>query len=320
MEMFGIKVSILLTCCLASFANGVIYSCSFVPKTWANVGSLYGCTLSTITNGSVTDLEEVKGTLAVGKTLEDVEGLTLLRKAVDRWPESLESFLPNLKAIQIYSSQITSISAENLKPFPNLEYLNLATNLLKTLPADLFSFTPNLKAIYFQSNKLESVGQGILDDLDGFVEADFQANPCISLSGNSPTAIENLKQELLAKCLSDGEIVEPKTTTLASITTAGTATTSQATTASCPLRCIKNCETDELKAQFAECIKINEELEKKCKEKDEEIALLEQKVSCLGFGLQFHFDMLGFLWSRNAKFVVKAIQVQPSNNLRFGTF
>jgi hypothetical protein len=302
---------------LASVVDAVIYQCTYSTKTWANVGILYGCTVGSITAGTTADIEDVQGTLTAGKTFEDIEALSITRKVVTKIPENVENFLPNLKCLQIYSSKLETITTDDLRLLPNLEYINLGSNLLKALDGNLFNFNLKLKVLFFSGNDIESVGQGILDGLTDLVNVDFQTNNCINLAGQTPERIEVLKEELLLKCLPFGETIAPKTTTIAaatfsttsaltttsaSLTTSALLTTTkqitttlpQITTESCPTpRCTLNEETDELNLKFEDLLTVTEELkdqieklkvtntelQKESEIHSEKIAELEKKVS-----------------------------------------
>ena len=276
-------------------AKGLIYNCNYSNKSWTEAGNLYGCIVSSIAVGTTLDVENVLGSLGPGKVLEDVETFSVTRKPVKKMAFGLEDFLPNLKVIQLYSAQLESISMEDLRPFPMLEFLNLASNFLTTLPGDLFKFNPNLKFFQVYSNKLTTVGQGILDDLIFLASVDFTLNPCINKNGKTTEEIEILREELLQKCLPAGETIAPRTvkstlatttkplttistitqttltpttTTLASTTKTSTlkppttvsVTTVEITLEPCSLRCTLNNETDELKSKVADIFEKSEKL------------------------------------------------------------
>jgi hypothetical protein len=227
MKFFIVFLSFALT------VKGIILNCNYVSKSFTQVeGNLFGCTVTLISVGTIADIEELKGTLAAGKTLEDVEHISAARKTMITIPLNLEDFFPNLRAIQLYQMSLETISMEDLKPFPNLEHLNLAANVLTSIPFNLFDFNPKLKLIYLYNNKIATVGQGILDGLNVLVDVQFGGNVCIKSDATTPEELELIKQELLEKCLPAGETIAPKTTTLP--TTTPTTTITEASTASKP--------------------------------------------------------------------------------------
>lgn len=199
--------------------------------------------------------------------------MDIFRKTVKTWPKTLKNFFPNLKAIQFYTTDLEEISSDDLKQFPNLEYLNLAFNLLKKLPGDLLGYTLKLKVVVFHNNKLANVGLGILDGLNSLSDVDFQANTCINLNAQTPDELETLKEELKINCfVAEETTVKPET---------------------CPLRCTLNDETDELNSKYDKLFKsieelqsevskmkeLNTELQKESKAQDERIDKLEKKVN-----------------------------------------
>jgi Leucine rich repeat len=271
----------LLLIVLLSGGYGVIFKCTYSNKTWTYPGSLYSCTVSTLITGLESGIKEIQGTHLSEKTMTDVQALSITRKTVKKIPENLADFFPNLKAIQLYTTELETISVDDLKPFSNLEYLNLAFNKLERISSNLFNYNAKLKIIYFHNNKLEIVGQRILDGLKELVEVDFQANTCISLNALSQEEIETLKTELLLKCLPLLEICPP-------------------------IHCTLNDETDEIKTEIQNIVNIieslkvkvnilnesNENLQKENSRNEKRISELEKKVI---LKQRLNYQILNFL-------------------------
>lgn len=273
------KVLILFFMTFAA-TQAVVYDCIYSSKSWAQVGDLYGCTVSSILAGTSSVLEEIQGTKLPGKSNNDVEGFIISRKVVHQFPVNLANFFPNLRAIQLYTTELEQLSVNDLKLFSKLEYLNLAFNFLTTISSDLFKFTPKIKFLFIHNNKLKTVGRGILDVIPELIEADFQANSCISLNAQTPDEIVVLKEDLEAFCSLPDEID-------------GSTTTVQTTTMNmCSMRCSLDSDSEKIKFNLgklsslsqnlkAEIVKLqdeNEKLEIEKRIQSEKIVQLEKKL------------------------------------------
>ena len=130
----------------------------------------------------------------------DVSGLSLFREKVPWIPPNIGYFYPNLKFLQWYKTSLESITAKDLKQFPNLEYLDLRENRLVSLDNDLFRFSSSLKWIYFGNNPLKHVGSNILDGLNRLELANFDESDCIDYNADSQAGFDELKSRFLKNC------------------------------------------------------------------------------------------------------------------------
>ena len=102
--------------------------------------------------------------------------------------------------INFWQGNITTISAEDLKPLPNLLMLIIGGQKLITIDGDLFKHTPWVTDILFNDNIIENVGLDLLTGLTNLTYVDFTSNTCINRSADTPAAIENLRNELISQC------------------------------------------------------------------------------------------------------------------------
>lgn len=169
----------------------------------------------------------ITGNHLKGKSDKDVESLDLVFQFLPQLPDGIEIFFPNLKIIQIYQSNLESISKDVLK-FPNLLILYLGHNNLVTLDGDLFEFTPSLEEIWFDSNFPQHVGHDLFSNLDLLREAFFRSNPCIDRFAVTRQEVLNLNIELPISCppAETTTIIDPTSTS----TTPDGTTTEQAET------------------------------------------------------------------------------------------
>jgi hypothetical protein len=117
-------------------------------------------------------------------------------------PKGFEKFFPDLNQIAIVNSKLKAISKSDLIPFKNLTDLILYQNQIEVLENDLFERNLLLKMIDFESNKLQYIGENTLTPLTKLESADFELNPCISLSTSSLLAIQisKMKADIKLKC------------------------------------------------------------------------------------------------------------------------
>lgn len=183
-----------------SFANCLVFDCGFYTIAWYSSGNFYTCYSTVINSGDSLLLEDVKGEHKETLKNSDVEALKLNGQVLERLPSNLAEFFPHLRIIACLASKLTKISAEELEPFSNLEYLILPRNSFSQLDAGLFKFTPKLQGINFANNKLQSIGENLLVNLKALRFADFQLNTCINSYAETSRGLQQLNYELAAKC------------------------------------------------------------------------------------------------------------------------
>lgn len=224
---------------LISSAHGLIIGCNYRNLTWTIVGTRYTCHMSVIDSSNPTTLTDVLGFHTGGKRHEDVEGLYVQPELVlTRLPKNIEKFFPNLVMISWIDGVLNHVSAEDLKPFPKIRFLDFFNSNLESLDGDLFQHSQELQHINFGRNAIEFVGNGLLTGLDNLVNAGFHDNKCIDLNAENVLAMQELKLQLATKC----SLISSESTTIS--------TTSE--TSECSVRCSINDETDQLKLELSE--------------------------------------------------------------------
>lgn len=116
------------------------------------------------------------------------------------FPKHLERFFPNLIAIQIRFGGMTTITSNDLAPWPKLIVISLRDNKFETLDGDLFQYTPDIAWIEFHDNILRNVGANLLFNLNKLVSVNFLRNGCIDFLAGSAQQIVSLKTQLLMQC------------------------------------------------------------------------------------------------------------------------
>jgi len=203
-EFESLKTVLLLQCSPlsatieATSLHGMTFHAYYTNVYWES--NLYTCQVTKAYGVNAT-LTAIKGTHLSGKTNEDVQGLELIDVySFDQIPINLDHFYPNLIAIEFSKGNLSSVTANDLKPFSNLKILSIWKNKIVTIEGDLFRFTPNIQWIYFNNNMITSVGSDLLSELSNLTYANFGYNPCISTVATGGAEIESLKTELLNKC------------------------------------------------------------------------------------------------------------------------
>lgn len=162
---------------------------------------VYFCSSSALTiDGNSTHIQSATGNYLSGYTNADVEGFSVQHdKLLNRLPKGIEKFFPILAGLDWRLGSLTSLTSEDLKPFPKLQMILLGSNKLTSLDGDLFVYSPEMHYISFDNNLLESIGYGLLDDLNKLTNAYFNGNPCINVA-TPPQTIQELKVKLLDQC------------------------------------------------------------------------------------------------------------------------
>ena len=207
-------------------SQGIIFDCNFRTSQWTQIDNLYTCNVRQVTpSGSNTALADVRGIHLPGQTNENVQAIENLNTfSYNRIPTNLKDFFPNLIGIYFWRGNITTISAEDLQPFPNLRIFGIESHRLVTIDGNLFKHTPRVQIVMLSDNLIENVGLNLLTGLTNLNIAVFLRNTCINSFADTPAGLENLRNELISQC--------PPLV--------------------CPIRCTINEETDELRSQVNE--------------------------------------------------------------------
>lgn len=197
----------------------------------------YICFVKVIeSDGNLTHVLSVTGNHLFGRSNADVLGLSLNPDSTkfDHIPKGLENFFPNLLGFQWVNGNLQGVSADDLKPFRNLQIFRVYHNKLTSLDDDLFKHTSKLREISFSSNHLEHIGLGLLDSLNDLTSIYFSNNPCINFYATKPVEIQELKLKLKTQC--PPLAIETSTTTESSTTVES---------GYCPVECTKLIQVSE---------------------------------------------------------------------------
>lgn len=144
-------------------------------------------------------LEDVRGTHKEGFSNADVNYLDIVYQNLTYLPTNIETFFPNLKGITYFRFNLKQVSANDLKPFPQLAVFTVYGGDITTLD-DLLKYTPNLKWIAFTNNELQHIGENLLGNL-AVQSVNFVRNTCINTAASSDrAAIIELNRRLPILC------------------------------------------------------------------------------------------------------------------------
>lgn len=191
---------IIIQSALFVFTSGLRFECNFRTSDWTVVGNVYTCQAVVVHSGSENSLEQVIGVHLEGKSNDDVEFLLVSSQVLNHIPEGIIQFFPNLKAIRWNHSKLLSITAEDLKPFPNLIYFASWGNEISALDGDVFKYTKSLRYLQMFVNQLEHVGHDLLTDLSDLQFVNFNSNPCIKVVASTTQTIHQLNEQLPLSC------------------------------------------------------------------------------------------------------------------------
>lgn len=198
---------------------------------------------------------------------------------LERIPKGIEKFFPHLIGLRWSNGFLTTVTAEDLQPFPDLQIFYVYNNKIVSIDGDLFKNNPKLNVIYFHGNLLENIGSGLLDGLDNLVQAFFNMNSCIDMEATSPSMIEQLKLGLRILCSSleaDKVPNELASMTMGIVTTSG-----------CSIGCIELIEesvrqkVEKLNEELVEQNAINAEQSQAISELRRAIEIMAEKVASL---------------------------------------
>lgn len=271
--MLSTEALIFFIVIFVSSSRGIVFNCDFGLQGFLSLGYLYTCSVyREDVSGNNTALVDVRGSHVSGKRNENVESIILYyQNSYNRIPTNIDNFFPNLTAIQFVYGSLTSVTAEDLQPFPNLRMFSAPYSKLVYLDGDMFKHTPKIQILEFYVNPITNVGYDLLTGLTDLVLVDLRSVSCINSYANSRAAIRSLNNELLRQC-------PPLATTTAEASTTLTSTTSGPS--ECSIRCTIDEEIDRLRSQVDALIEANEMYEKKFIKMEERLVALEYCGSC----------------------------------------
>lgn len=210
---------------LAAQATAVNIQCYFQDIGFVIIGTAYSCEAVPTLTGS-TNIESVTGNHQTGYSNDNVQALRILTQIMPFFPGGIADHFKNLKFIAIFNSNLMTISASDLRPFPQLEMLWLEENNLVNIDGDLFSFNPRLKLIHLSSNGISRIGHDLITHLDELIHLSLFNNNCISRTAVTRADVLELAPQLSILC----PPLDATTTISSTITTLSTTSTQSSTT------------------------------------------------------------------------------------------
>ena len=181
--------------------SSIEIECLFGSSNWDDfVNNPYRCYVLSVSKVDETVITRISGTHIDGRSNSDVNVIDWQDNAVGFVPSNIDAFFPNIKSVQFFKTQLTSISANDLNQFPNLESLYMYFNNLNILEEDLLIGTPNLKLINFGYNPLQNISQNLIDGLDQLEEATFYDAGCLNFDAQTPAQFEELRRMFVTNC------------------------------------------------------------------------------------------------------------------------
>ncbi|KAG4072729.1 hypothetical protein HA402_001841 [Bradysia odoriphaga] len=157
---------------LVTKCHGISLDCEFRSNSsFPAIGIRYSCIGRVLFDGNENDenVTRVYGLHEAGKGHEDVHAIVIQSQNLEFVPTNIESFFPNIIAINLIGNLITSIQNRHLAPFPNLTNLSLQRNKLTSVDGGLFSGINSMRWISFAANSIRHVGHDLDLPLGGSV-------------------------------------------------------------------------------------------------------------------------------------------------------
>ena len=123
------------------------------------------------------------------------------------FPKGFEKIYPNLNAISIMNLGFNRITAEDLKPFPNLKHLILYKNNLTIIEEDLFQHNPGLESVSFSHNQIVHIDPQVFSHLGGLKWLRLEGNRYNNRTAEIQDATRKERVLELIKIIEDGNCV-----------------------------------------------------------------------------------------------------------------
>ncbi|KAL7012111.1 hypothetical protein ACKWTF_014639 [Chironomus riparius] len=202
------KIALLLFCVVGVYLElsaSTSIECSYKTHNWNIVKNAYFCSINnnpSITTRESATITSISGTHLSGKTNSDVGGFNVISRTINYFPNGLETFFKNIKAIQIHNCNLMEVHQEDLKPFSKLVQLHLSFNKLEVLEEGLFDFNPDLEFINFWENKIVNIAPNVFDHLSKLSYLYLLSNSCIDKKAeNSISEVKNVIQAAKSQCI-----------------------------------------------------------------------------------------------------------------------
>lgn len=193
-------VQIVILATIFSISQALVYRCTYRMQTFQVTGEIYICDPSIIELGDSRTVTLILGIHISGKGDPDVEGIFTVNHNTTRLPTNLETFFSNIRLIFWHVSELNTITADDLRPYPRLQVLSIFDSRLVSLDGDLFEQTQNLRLIEFKTGQLQHVGHNLLANLPQLEMVLFTDHPCINREANTPDEIQVLNYYLSTEC------------------------------------------------------------------------------------------------------------------------
>jgi len=130
-----------------------------------------------------------------------VTGIYAYGQTIQIFPNGLNNFLKNLKAIWIFNCQLKEIHQSDLKVFPNLVYFDLYRNGIEVIEEGLFDFNLNLQLIGIQESKIIHIDPNVFDHLTKLSNFWFYSVPCVDQTiSNSTDKVQEVIKIVKSNC------------------------------------------------------------------------------------------------------------------------
>lgn len=174
-------------------------NCTFDIFPFHVIGVVYRCAGIVSFDGENDDkITAVYGTHLADYQNADVQGLIISSQDMEFFPVNIHEFFPDIKVLNFPLNAITSVTANHLIPFPNLEFLALYGNKITTLESGLFNRLKSLKFVNLGRNRIAHVGHNFV--LAATAEIYLYSNVCIDRDAVTELEVTHLRFSLMVNC------------------------------------------------------------------------------------------------------------------------
>jgi hypothetical protein len=203
-------MKLLLILLLITSAQAILFTCEFrANNSYSLIGEVYTCHVMSIDFSDETELASYTGSHHQEKSNNDVKMLSIgfYGGKVDQPPSALplipketSKTFPNLIGVNFKDFNILPLTGDELKDFPDFEWILIMDTNLERIPGNLFAENRYVKLMNFENNKIKRVGDGLLDKLYTPKVIKFLNNVCIHKRWSTPDLISDIKEVLKDQC------------------------------------------------------------------------------------------------------------------------
>jgi hypothetical protein len=150
-------------------SSAIAVTCTYVNAALLYSSQVYRCIVGSkqLFDGSRQTITAVSGRHRKGMDVTKVNGIEFSGISnMHLMPRGIDVVFPRTVFIYVTGCNLREITKDDLKPFPQLKYLNIDNNNIKVIESQLFMHNPRLEVIWIRPNPIEHIDPHVFSGLN----------------------------------------------------------------------------------------------------------------------------------------------------------